>query len=124
MANAGFHYDPCQDQLDRVSCGVCNLVLEGWEDGDDPLKEHEIRRPSCAYIKYILDRKCTNNIPKKELELLIHNLATFPNTYTSQERLMTVEEFIKYQQEKAKEHFVSESNRILENLISQGHSLF
>lgn len=122
MANAGFHYDPCQDELDRVSCSVCSLVLEGWENEDDPFKEHENRRPTCPYIKLMHHHKPINS--SQEIELAIYNLKDIILTPTPEERNMTVEEYIKYQQEKAKQEFLLESDRILSHMISQGESIF
>lgn len=51
MANAGFHFCPLENEFDRVECACCQLNLEGWEEGDLPFKEHQNRRPRCAFVK-------------------------------------------------------------------------
>ena len=53
MALAGFHYDPLPEDIDNVSCSACQVSLQGWEVGDDPLKEHAARRPRCALVKKV-----------------------------------------------------------------------
>lgn len=55
MALAGFHYDPLPEDIDNVSCSACQVSLQGWEVGDDPLKEHAARRPRCALLKKVRD---------------------------------------------------------------------
>lgn len=37
MAQAGFFFDPDDDNVDGVSCPFCLKSLTGWEDNDDPL---------------------------------------------------------------------------------------
>lgn len=131
MVNAGFHYDPCQDQLDRVSCATCSIVLEGWEDGDDPLQEHVNRRPTCPYLKYIHNQTETNtkntvnDAIKPEIELVSLNFKDLDaHMPTIEERMMTVEEYVKYQQEAAKKKYIQESEKILSHIMSQGFGLF
>lgn len=120
MSSAGFHYDPSQDELDRVSCASCSLVLEGWDHGDDPFQEHQSRRPSCPFVQYIKDQKSA----LKEIELIKYLPKDSNHSISLMERNMTVEEYIKSQQEKAKLEFLSESEKIISHLITQGNSIF
>jgi hypothetical protein len=134
MVDAGFHYDPCQDALDRVSCSACSLVLEGWENGDDPLKEHANRRPSCPYLEFISSQKSNSSTSLdasntksfvNEIELVTYKLKDLGGQMpTLEERMMTVEDYLKNQQEKAKQEYIQESERILSHMISQGLEIF
>jgi hypothetical protein len=139
MVDAGFHYDPCQDALDRVACSACSLVLEGWENGDDPLQEHENRRPSCSYLEFIRNQKCTainsldasntkfsgNNESQHEIELVTYKLKDLVGQMpTLEERMMTVQDYLKNQQEKAKQEYIQESERIISHMVSQGLGIF
>ncbi|VDO58788.1 unnamed protein product [Onchocerca flexuosa] len=37
MAEAGFFFDPDDDNTDNVSCPFCLKSLTGWEESDNPL---------------------------------------------------------------------------------------
>lgn len=37
MAQAGFFFDPDDENTDGVSCPFCLKSLTGWEESDDPL---------------------------------------------------------------------------------------
>lgn len=47
MAEAGFYY---LQNLDRVQCVYCEIVLDGWHAEDDPLLEHARHSPRCPFI--------------------------------------------------------------------------
>ena len=47
LAECGFYY--LQNQ-DRVQCVYCEIVLDGWNRGDDPLREHLRHSPRCNFI--------------------------------------------------------------------------
>lgn len=47
MAEAGFYF--CGD--DTVKCFVCGKSLDGWENDDDPWKEHEKHAPRCYFVQ-------------------------------------------------------------------------
>ncbi|KAF9935365.1 hypothetical protein FBU30_003155 [Linnemannia zychae] len=50
MANAGFIYAPTDDSNDNVQCPYCETALDGWEIQDDPVHEHQRRRPNCPFF--------------------------------------------------------------------------
>ncbi|OAQ29135.1 inhibitor of apoptosis repeat-containing protein [Linnemannia elongata AG-77] len=50
MANAGFIYAPTDDSDDNVQCPYCETALDGWEIEDDPVHEHQRRRPNCPFF--------------------------------------------------------------------------
>lgn len=50
LASAGFHYFPNEEEDDCARCQYCELVLGGWEKTDDPMHEHERRRPACPFF--------------------------------------------------------------------------
>jgi hypothetical protein len=50
MANAGFIYAPVEDSNDNVQCPYCETALDGWEMQDDPVHEHQRRRPNCPFF--------------------------------------------------------------------------
>ncbi|KAF9132166.1 hypothetical protein BGW39_000673 [Mortierella sp. 14UC] len=50
MANAGFIYAPVEDSDDNVQCPYCETALDGWEMQDDPVHEHQRRRPNCPFF--------------------------------------------------------------------------
>jgi hypothetical protein len=64
LAEAGFYFTPGKksDELDRVTCYVCNLRLFGWKKSDDPWSEHARQNPDCFFIK-------TKANPKNELNI-------------------------------------------------------
>ncbi|KAH7083217.1 hypothetical protein BKA63DRAFT_146593 [Paraphoma chrysanthemicola] len=50
MAAAGWFYDPADDMPDGVTCAYCNLALDAWDAGDDPMEEHRRRQPDCLFF--------------------------------------------------------------------------
>lgn len=52
MASAGWHYAPTKESNDFAKCAYCELSLDGWEDTDNPLEEHERRSPSCTFFSW------------------------------------------------------------------------
>lgn len=51
MAEAGFYYSGVSDDDDSATCFVCGKVLDGWENTDEPWKEHEKHAPNCSFVK-------------------------------------------------------------------------
>ncbi|KAJ3307329.1 hypothetical protein HDU93_006079, partial [Gonapodya sp. JEL0774] len=44
---------PTKESPDNVRCGYCELELDGWEEGDDPLHEHRKRKEKqCPFFTY------------------------------------------------------------------------
>lgn len=57
LAEAGFYFAPTMAEEDLVVCAYCDLSLDGWERTDDPLHEHERRRPECYFFSSMKDTK-------------------------------------------------------------------
>ncbi|VDK83397.1 unnamed protein product [Litomosoides sigmodontis] len=57
MAQAGFFFDPDDENVDGVSCPFCLKSLTGWEDTDDPLAEHAKRKDICYFARLGKDEK-------------------------------------------------------------------
>lgn len=55
MAKAGFYHTPTTDYPDCVTCYACMKELDGWEQNDDPLKEHQKHSSGCPFIKLAKD---------------------------------------------------------------------
>jgi len=47
MAIAGFTYSGTED---RVTCNNCNIILDNWKQGDNPLQKHIYHSPNCSFI--------------------------------------------------------------------------
>ena len=77
MAEAGFYYIGTDSSPDAVCCVVCLTELEGWEEDDDPLKEHKSHSASsaCPFLKikdpYQLTVGDVFKLEKKALQYLI-----------------------------------------------------
>eukprot|EP00729_Bicosta_minor_P008297 gene8297-15176_t len=54
MAAAGFYYTGGEDG-DAVTCFMCAKDLDGWEEGDDPMAEHEKHCPACPWMNLNLE---------------------------------------------------------------------
>lgn len=50
LSLAGFHYSPSNDANDGCQCAYCNLSLDNWQKGDDPMEEHRNRSPHCTFF--------------------------------------------------------------------------
>ncbi|UZJ52908.1 hypothetical protein CBS101457_002228 [Exobasidium rhododendri] len=57
LSSAGFHFNPNEDEEDCVTCAYCQCSLGGWEKADDPVKEHQKRKPDCAIFTSVLEKK-------------------------------------------------------------------
>jgi hypothetical protein len=49
LALAGFYYFPYEGADDNVCCYLCGKNMGGWEEDDDPLKEHLRGNDACAW---------------------------------------------------------------------------
>jgi hypothetical protein len=49
LALAGFYYLPYEGADDNVCCYLCEKNMGGWEETDDPLKEHLRGNKACAW---------------------------------------------------------------------------
>ncbi|KAF2276713.1 uncharacterized protein EI97DRAFT_450033 [Westerdykella ornata] len=50
MVEAGWYYDPSEENPDGVTCPYCSLSLDAWTPTDDPLEEHRRREPTCLFF--------------------------------------------------------------------------
>ena len=50
LADAGFFL---VKQPDFTECFACGIVLNAWEEGDEPMKEHKRLAPNCSYVKTV-----------------------------------------------------------------------
>lgn len=67
LAAAGFFYTK---EGDKVKCFECSVIISNWEDGDDPMKDHQRWSGRCRFIR---NRSC-GNVP------LGANPSTIPKT--------------------------------------------
>ncbi|KAF2170024.1 hypothetical protein M409DRAFT_51796 [Zasmidium cellare ATCC 36951] len=49
LARAGFFYRPDQESTDNVTCFMCNVRLDGWEETDVPIQEHLAHTHGCPW---------------------------------------------------------------------------
>ncbi|XP_023723909.1 baculoviral IAP repeat-containing protein 5-like [Cryptotermes secundus] len=68
MAEAGFIFCGSKSEPDLAQCQVCLKKLDGWEQDDEPWKEHKKHSPSCLYVK----------IGKKEADMTVGNYFDLP----------------------------------------------
>ncbi|KAL9122852.1 MAG: hypothetical protein Q9187_000588 [Circinaria calcarea] len=50
LATAGFFYQPTASSPDNATCFLCERALDGWEEDDDPIKEHLNYSADCGWI--------------------------------------------------------------------------
>ncbi|KAH7396609.1 hypothetical protein DE146DRAFT_614117 [Phaeosphaeria sp. MPI-PUGE-AT-0046c] len=65
LAAAGWHFDPAEGMPDGVTCPYCQLSLDAWDAGDDPLEEHRRRQPDCYFFTLSEHYHPTKPAPKK-----------------------------------------------------------
>jgi hypothetical protein len=52
LASAGWYYTPTKAEPDLVTCFLCKKELSGWEEDDDPYREHVGRRDDkCGWAR-------------------------------------------------------------------------
>ncbi|KAK1060366.1 hypothetical protein LTR12_003681 [Friedmanniomyces endolithicus] len=68
LVHAGFFFDPGPDTPDNVQCFLCAVKLDGWEASDDPLAEHLLHAPACAWAICLSVLHPTNPDTGEELE--------------------------------------------------------
>ncbi len=64
MCLAGFKYT----KDGSVTCNLCKIDLEGWEEGDDPQKDHSKRSPDCPWLTVRLYLE--SEIERRKLQML------------------------------------------------------
>lgn len=64
LAQAGWYFKPTKSEPDLVKCFLCGKELGGWEEQDDPFKEHlgHDGKNNCGWAK----TWCTIEVKKKE----------------------------------------------------------
>ncbi|CDK26352.1 unnamed protein product [Kuraishia capsulata CBS 1993] len=65
MAAAGMYYSPMYVGDDTVTCLYCGSGLEGWEENDDPLDEHQRRVPNCYFFQATQPGTASKNVYTK-----------------------------------------------------------
>lgn len=65
LAAAGWYFDPAEGTPDGVTCPYCELSLDAWDAGDDPLEEHRRRQPDCYFFTLSELYHPTKPAPKK-----------------------------------------------------------
>ncbi|KAK0347078.1 hypothetical protein LTR02_002530 [Friedmanniomyces endolithicus] len=68
LARVGFFFDPGPDTPDNVQCFLCNVKLDGWEATDDPLAEHLMHAPACAWAICLSVLRTTDPDTDEEVE--------------------------------------------------------
>lgn len=66
LSEAGFHFTPTAEDEDGCTCIYCGVELGGWERTDDPVHEHQRRRPSCPFFHCILANALDSNALSNE----------------------------------------------------------
>ncbi|WRT64704.1 uncharacterized protein IL334_001638 [Kwoniella shivajii] len=81
LSKAGFYHTPgpSTESYDNCKCFLCNVELGGWDEDDDPFKEHA-RRGNCAWAEMV----CTVKIEKRKRD---QSDGSYTTTYTTQESL-------------------------------------
>ena len=69
LAKAGFYYKPSGASIDNVVCFLCKKSLDGWENGDDPVREHVRNVPGCAWAILTDLGRCMNNPNETRAEM-------------------------------------------------------
>lgn len=60
LSEAGFYFTPLEDAIDEVSCMYCGRLLDHWDEGDDPLIEHQVNvNGYCYFLEKKLERDST-----------------------------------------------------------------
>ncbi|SCV72303.1 BQ2448_4997 [Microbotryum intermedium] len=49
LSRAGFYSTPTSDHPSATTCFLCDVVIEEWEEGDEPVSLHLERSPRCAW---------------------------------------------------------------------------
>ena len=57
---AGFYYDPFPETLDNCRCFHCDYLLDGWEEDDEPVREHLKHSAGCGYAIMVASARRTD----------------------------------------------------------------
>ncbi|XP_012151449.1 death-associated inhibitor of apoptosis 2 isoform X2 [Megachile rotundata] len=86
LAKAGFYY---LQREDMVECVYCGGILQKWELGDDPDKEHIINFPKCDFYMHQDEDDQLGISLIRELGIQTHTAPKKPNHATYEGRLST-----------------------------------
>jgi len=82
MAENGFYYAGNSDSPDNVRCFACAKELEGWEEDDVVIEQHQ-RRTMCEYVEHLrrggdsrMSLGLQLRIAKRALDFESHRLTT------------------------------------------------
>lgn len=64
LVEAGWTFQPTPEYDDLTSCPYCELSLDGWEQEDNPMEQHQKRNPDCTF--FILSEQYALAGPKKK----------------------------------------------------------
>ncbi|WFD28790.1 hypothetical protein MNAN1_003805 [Malassezia nana] len=65
LSEAGFHFTPTDEDEDGCTCIYCGVELGGWERTDDPVHEHQRRRPQCPFFHCIVSEALPSDTSRK-----------------------------------------------------------
>ncbi|MCJ1287930.1 hypothetical protein MMC26_007282 [Xylographa opegraphella] len=82
LARAGFFYAPTIACSDNVTCFVCGKELDGWEEKDDPVKEHLNFSPGCGWaINMAIEQDVEEGIREDENPMSARMLEARKSTF-------------------------------------------
>lgn len=64
LVEAGWTFQPTPEYDDLTSCPYCELSLDGWEEEDNPMEQHQKRNPDCTF--FTLSEQFALAAPKKK----------------------------------------------------------
>ncbi|KAI9677308.1 MAG: hypothetical protein M1829_002651 [Trizodia sp. TS-e1964] len=67
LAEAGFYFQPTQSNPDNVCCFLCERNFDGWEEQDEPLREHLQHSRNCGWAICVSIKESIANGNKKQL---------------------------------------------------------
>ena len=66
LAKAGFFFAPTTSCPDNAICFLCEKGLDGWEESDDPIREHLNYSPTCGWAVNVAIEQATESGTHKE----------------------------------------------------------
>jgi hypothetical protein len=86
LSKAGFYFAPSSSSPDNCRCYLCEVQLDGWDDGDNPALEHYTHSSSCgwainSYVKHLFESKQTLDEDPLSAKYADARTATFQGTW-------------------------------------------
>jgi hypothetical protein len=86
LSKAGFYFAPSGSSPDNCRCFLCEVQLDGWEDGDNPAVEHYMHSSSCGwavncYIRHMFESNQTLDEDPLSTKYADARVATFQGTW-------------------------------------------